>query len=86
MPPETSLVAALASPLESRSDRRSFVEGVTVGVTNPKTVVFLAAIGRGCSNGLCGLLVSANAFWGGEALAELVARAQASRLPSPRLD
>jgi threonine/homoserine/homoserine lactone efflux protein len=39
-----SLVAALAGPLEARSDRRSFVEGVTVGVTNPKTVVFLAAI------------------------------------------
>jgi threonine/homoserine/homoserine lactone efflux protein len=39
-----SLVAALAPPIRSRSDRRSFVQGVTVGVTNPKTVVFLAAI------------------------------------------
>lgn len=39
-----SLVTALAAPIESRSDRRSFVQGVTVGLTNPKTVVFLAAI------------------------------------------
>ena len=39
-----SLAAALAGPAAARSDRRSFVQGVTVGVTNPKTVVFLAAI------------------------------------------
>ncbi len=39
-----SLVSALAGAAEPRSDRRSFVEGAVVGVTNPKTVVFLAAI------------------------------------------
>jgi threonine/homoserine/homoserine lactone efflux protein len=39
-----SLVAALAAPVASGSDRRSFLAGLTVGVTNPKTVVFLAAI------------------------------------------
>jgi threonine/homoserine/homoserine lactone efflux protein len=39
-----SLAAALAAPVAVRSDRRAFFEGWTVGVTNPKTVVFLAAI------------------------------------------
>lgn len=39
-----SLAAALAAPTSMQSDRRSFIQGVTVGVTNPKTVVFLAAI------------------------------------------
>jgi threonine/homoserine/homoserine lactone efflux protein len=39
-----SLAAAIAAPATARSDRRAFVEGATVGVTNPKTVVFLAAI------------------------------------------
>ncbi len=39
-----SLAAALAAPVPGRSARRSFMEGVTVGVTNPKTIVFLAAI------------------------------------------
>jgi threonine/homoserine/homoserine lactone efflux protein len=39
-----SLAATLAAPAELRSDRRAFLEGWTVGVTNPKTVVFLAAI------------------------------------------
>jgi threonine/homoserine/homoserine lactone efflux protein len=39
-----SLAAALAAPTAPRSDRRAFLEGWSVGVTNPKTVVFLAAI------------------------------------------
>jgi len=39
-----SLAAAIAAPVCARSDRRSFLEGFTVGATNPKTVVFLAAI------------------------------------------
>ena len=39
-----SLAAALAAPARVGSDRRSFLEGFTVGTTNPKTVVFLAAI------------------------------------------
>jgi threonine/homoserine/homoserine lactone efflux protein len=39
-----SLAAAIAAPSPARSDRRAFLEGATVGVTNPKTVVFLAAI------------------------------------------
>jgi threonine/homoserine/homoserine lactone efflux protein len=39
-----SLAAALAAPVGVRSDRRAFLEGWTVGVTNPKTVIFLAAI------------------------------------------
>ena len=39
-----SLAKALATSPEQTSDRRSFAQGVTVGVTNPKTVVFLAAI------------------------------------------
>lgn len=39
-----SLAAAIASPVEPRSDRRSFAQGMAVGATNPKTVVFLAAI------------------------------------------
>jgi threonine/homoserine/homoserine lactone efflux protein len=39
-----SLAAALFAPVEARSDARSFLQGWIVGVTNPKTVVFLAAI------------------------------------------
>ncbi|HTP23066.1 MAG TPA: LysE family translocator [Solirubrobacteraceae bacterium] len=39
-----SLAAAIRAPVADRSDRRSFFEGFTVGATNPKTVVFLAAI------------------------------------------
>lgn len=39
-----SLAGSLAAPKRSRPDVRSFIEGMTVGVTNPKTVVFLAAI------------------------------------------
>jgi threonine/homoserine/homoserine lactone efflux protein len=39
-----SLAAAISAPAAPRSDRRAFLEGATVGVTNPKTVVFLAAI------------------------------------------
>jgi len=39
-----SLAAALAAPVTPRSDRKAFLEGATVGVTNPKTVIFLAAI------------------------------------------
>jgi threonine/homoserine/homoserine lactone efflux protein len=39
-----SLAEALAVPFESRSDPASFLQGFTVGATNPKTVVFLAAI------------------------------------------
>ncbi|HUA07286.1 MAG TPA: LysE family translocator [Solirubrobacteraceae bacterium] len=39
-----SLAAAIAAPVAARSDRRSFAQGFTVGATNPKTVVFLAAI------------------------------------------
>jgi threonine/homoserine/homoserine lactone efflux protein len=39
-----SLAAALAAPVAPQSDRRSFLQGATVGATNPKTVVFLAAI------------------------------------------
>ncbi len=39
-----ALAAALATPLQPRSDLRSFIQGLTVGVTNPKTVVFLVAI------------------------------------------
>jgi threonine/homoserine/homoserine lactone efflux protein len=29
---------------EPRSDRRAFIEGMTVGITNPKTIVFLVAV------------------------------------------
>lgn len=29
---------------EQRSDRRAFMEGMTVGITNPKTIVFLVAV------------------------------------------
>jgi threonine/homoserine/homoserine lactone efflux protein len=39
-----SLAAALTSPVAVQSDRRSFLQGAAVGATNPKTVVFLAAI------------------------------------------
>jgi threonine/homoserine/homoserine lactone efflux protein len=39
-----SLVGALSPSAQVRSGRASFAEGFTVGVTNPKTVVFLAAI------------------------------------------
>jgi threonine/homoserine/homoserine lactone efflux protein len=39
-----SLVQALAVGPETPSDQVSFLEGFTVGATNPKTVVFLAAI------------------------------------------
>ena len=39
-----SLAAAIAAPVAERSDGRSFLQGFSVGATNPKTVVFLAAI------------------------------------------
>lgn len=39
-----SLASSLAAPVDSRPDARSFIEGATVGATNPKTVVFLVAI------------------------------------------
>lgn len=40
-----TLAAALAAPVVvPSSDRRSFAQGAMVGVSNPKTVVFLAAI------------------------------------------
>lgn len=39
-----ALARELALPAPPSSDRRSFVEGVSVGITNPKTIVFLAAI------------------------------------------
>lgn len=39
-----SLAAALASAGKSRSSHASFLQGLTVGATNPKTIVFLAAI------------------------------------------
>ncbi len=39
-----SLAVAIGAPVAERSDRRSFLQGFTVGATNPKTVVFLAAI------------------------------------------
>jgi threonine/homoserine/homoserine lactone efflux protein len=39
-----SLAAAFATPPERTSDKRSFAQGAIVGVTNPKTVVFLSAI------------------------------------------
>ncbi len=39
-----SLSQALEVPLRARSNRLSFAQGFTVGATNPKTVVFLAAI------------------------------------------
>jgi threonine/homoserine/homoserine lactone efflux protein len=39
-----SLAAALAVRTHSLADRRSFVQGFAVGATNPKTIVFLAAI------------------------------------------
>ncbi|WP_320774567.1 LysE family translocator [Streptomyces sp. CRN 30] len=39
-----SLRAALAVPAAAREDRRTFWEGFTVGVTNPKTIVFFTAV------------------------------------------
>jgi threonine/homoserine/homoserine lactone efflux protein len=39
-----SLVAALAAPIERKSVARITLDGFLVGATNPKTVVFLAAI------------------------------------------
>jgi threonine/homoserine/homoserine lactone efflux protein len=40
-----SLTAALrAAAPATRSDRTSFIQGLAVGATNPKTIVFLAAI------------------------------------------
>jgi threonine/homoserine/homoserine lactone efflux protein len=39
-----SLAQALSPPSQLRSDRASFARGFSVGITNPKTVVFLAAI------------------------------------------
>ncbi len=39
-----SLAAVLASAGKSRSGHVSFFQGLTVGATNPKTIVFLAAI------------------------------------------
>ncbi|HVU62162.1 MAG TPA: LysE family translocator [Mycobacteriales bacterium] len=40
-----SLATAITgSYADQRSDRRAFVEGMTVGVTNPKTIVFLVAV------------------------------------------
>ena len=47
-----SLAAAIGAASAPRSGRRSFAEAFTVGATNPKTIVFLAAmlpqfVGRG---------------------------------------
>ena len=39
-----ALAASLAAGARPPGDRRAFLEGLTVGITNPKTVVFLAAI------------------------------------------
>ena len=39
-----SLAAAIGATVAPRSGRRSFVEAFTVGATNPKTIVFLAAM------------------------------------------
>jgi threonine/homoserine/homoserine lactone efflux protein len=39
-----SLVAVFGEQPQVRSHRRSFMEGFVVGVTNPKTIIFLAAI------------------------------------------
>ena len=39
-----SLAAAIGAAVVPRSGRRSFVEAFTVGATNPKTIVFLAAM------------------------------------------
>ncbi|HEX3899423.1 MAG TPA: LysE family translocator [Mycobacteriales bacterium] len=37
----TAITSSYGAP---RSDRRAFFEGMTVGVTNPKTIVFLVAV------------------------------------------
>ena len=39
-----SLALALSSPEPARSDGASFAQGFLVGATNPKTIVFLAAV------------------------------------------
>jgi threonine/homoserine/homoserine lactone efflux protein len=39
-----SLAEALAAPGSERPDHASFLQGFSVGATNPKTIVFLAAI------------------------------------------
>jgi threonine/homoserine/homoserine lactone efflux protein len=39
-----SLAQTLSSSVPARSDRVSFAQGFVVGATNPKTVVFLAAV------------------------------------------
>jgi threonine/homoserine/homoserine lactone efflux protein len=39
-----SLAAAIGAVAAPRSGARSFAEGLTVGATNPKTIVFLAAM------------------------------------------
>jgi threonine/homoserine/homoserine lactone efflux protein len=39
-----ALSKALALPIKARSDRRILLEGFIVGVTNPKSLVFFAAI------------------------------------------
>jgi threonine/homoserine/homoserine lactone efflux protein len=39
-----SLAATIGAAAPARSGRRSFAEAFTVGATNPKTIVFLAAI------------------------------------------
>jgi threonine/homoserine/homoserine lactone efflux protein len=39
-----SLAAAIGAVAAPRSGRRSFAEALTVGATNPKTIVFLAAM------------------------------------------
>src|SRR5581483_7659898 len=39
-----ALALAIAAPGQVHTGRQSFVEGFVVGATNPKTVVFLAAV------------------------------------------
>jgi threonine/homoserine/homoserine lactone efflux protein len=39
-----SFVSTFEAPIKAHSRGRSFVQGVIVGATNPKTVIFLAAI------------------------------------------
>src|SRR6185312_3982302 len=38
------IAAALAAPVDPAGDARAFAQGLVVGATNPKTIVFLAAI------------------------------------------
>lgn len=82
-----SLAAAIGAAAAPRSGRRSFAEAFTVGATNPKTIVFLAAmlpqfVGRGAGSVPLQILVLGAIFAGIAVISDSVWVMAASRFRS----